>query len=160
MQTHEHEHHRHHDMQQGTTKLAIRATLHCLTGCAIGEVAGLVIGTAIGLSNAANIALAIILSFIFGYSLSLLPVVRAGVTFKKALLLVLIADTLSIATMELVDNTVMAAVPNAMNAGLTDTLYWTTMAISLVAAFVAAVPVNRWLLQRGRGHAVTHQYHH
>lgn len=157
MQAHKtHEHHN----QKDTNSMAISATLHCITGCAIGEIVGLVAGTILGLSNASNIALAVVLSFIFGYALSMLPLLQGGMTFKKALSIILVADTLSILTMEIVDNAVMAAVPNAMNANLVNPLYWTMMPISLLVAFAAAVPVNRYLLQRGRGHALTHQYHH
>jgi hypothetical protein len=149
------------NMQHGNTnKIAISATLHCLTGCAIGEIAGLVIGTILGLSNPATIAISIVLAFIFGYSLSSLPLVKSGLTLKKALTVVLAADTLSILTMELVDNTVMSAIPGAMNAGLVNPLFWLTMPLSLAIAFLAAVPVNKYLLERGKGHALVHEYHH
>lgn len=157
MQAHKtHEHHN----QKDINSMAVSATLHCITGCAIGEIVGLVAGTILGLSNAYNIALAVVLSFIFGYALSMLPLLQGGMAFKKALSIILVADTLSILTMEIVDNAVMAAVPNAMNANLVNPLYWTTMPISLLVAFAAAIPVNRYLLQRGRGHALTHEYHH
>jgi len=139
--------------------MALSATLHCLTGCAIGEIAGLVIGTAVGLSNASTIALSIALAFLFGYSLSLLPLLNAGLPLRNALVVVLAADTLSILTMELVDNAVMAAIPGAMNAGLVNVTFWIGMMISLAVAFVAAFPVNRILLKRGKGHALTHAYH-
>jgi hypothetical protein len=148
----------HHD-KGGMTSMAISATLHCLTGCAIGEIAGLVIGTAAGLSNAATIAISIGLAFAFGYSLSTLPLLKAGLTVRTALTVVLAADTLSILTMEVVDNAVMAALPGAMNAGLVNVVFWVGMLISLMAAFLAAFPVNRVLLQRGRGHALSHGYH-
>ena len=139
--------------------MAASATLHCLTGCAIGEVAGLMIGTATGLANAATIALSIALAFLFGYSLSTLPLLNAGLSFHTALGVVLAADTLSILTMEIVDNTVMAAIPGAMDAGLVNVKFWVGMMIALSAAFVAAYPVNRFLLARGKGHALTHEYH-
>ena len=153
-----------HDEQSSTggsiNAMAASATLHCLTGCAIGEIAGLIIGTAMGLSNVVTIALAIALAFLFGYSLSTLPLVKAGLGFFAALGVVLAADTLSIATMELVDNAVMAAIPGAMDAGLSNPLFWLGMMVALTAAFIAAYPVNRYLLGRGKGHALTHQYHH
>ncbi|HCB07920.1 MAG TPA: hypothetical protein DEQ43_27315 [Nocardioides bacterium] len=139
--------------------MAVSATLHCLTGCAIGEIAGLMIGTAVGLANGWTIALSIALAFLFGYTLSTLPLLKAGLTLGAALSVVLAADTLSIATMEVVDNAVMAIIPGAMNAGLVNATFWIGMAIALAAAFVAAFPVNRYLLQRGKGHALTHEYH-
>lgn len=140
--------------------MAASATLHCLTGCAIGEIAGLIIGTAMGLSNVATIALAIGLAFLFGYALSTLPLIKAGLGFFGALGLVLAADTLSIATMEVVDNAVMAAIPGAMDAGLSNPVFWLGMMVALTAAFIAAYPVNRYLLARGKGHALTHHYMH
>jgi hypothetical protein len=146
-------------MKNSTWNMAISATLHCLTGCAIGEILGLIIGTALALSNGRTIALSIVLSFIFGYSLSTLPLLKNGLSMKQALRVVLAADTLSILAMEITDNTVMAVVPGAMNAGLTNLLFWVTMPISLVAAFIVAVPVNQFLLQRGQGHALVHKYH-
>lgn len=142
------------------TKMAASATLHCLTGCAIGEVLGLIIGTAAGWHNAGTTVLSIALAFLFGYTLSTLPVLRAGVALKTALLVVLAADTLSITTMEIVDNTVMNIIPGAMGAGLVNPVFWIGMVISLIAAFIAAFPVNLYLLKRGRGHALTHKYHH
>jgi hypothetical protein len=140
-------------------RTALSATLHCLTGCAIGEILGLVIGEALGWSSAQTIALAVTLAFVFGYGLSILPLLRARVALGTALGVVLAADTLSIATMEIVDNAVMAFVPGAMGAGLTNGLFWLSMALALAAAFVAAFPVNRYLLQRGKGHALAHKYH-
>ena len=140
--------------------MAASATLHCLTGCAIGEILGLLIGTALGLSTGVTILIAIILSFLFGYTLSTLPLVKAGLGFFAALSVVLAADTLSIATMELVDNAVMAVIPGAMNAGLVNPVFWLSMAASLTAAFIAAFPVNRYLLTKGKGHALVHEYHH
>ncbi len=144
---------------RGPTAMALSATLHCLTGCAIGEIVGLIIGAAAGLSNAATIAISIALAFLFGYSLSTLPLLKSGLALRAALTVVLAADTLSILTMEVVDNAVMAVLPGAMNAGLVNVVFWLGMMISLAVAFVAAFPVNRHLLQRGRGHALTHQYH-
>jgi hypothetical protein len=153
---HDHDNHPHH---QGSKSMAVSATLHCLTGCAIGEITGLVIGTIIGLSVITTIGLAVGLAFLFGYSLSLLPLLKHGLSFKKALPIILVADTLSILTMEIVDNAVMALIPNAMNAGLVNPLFWIAMSISLTAAFFAAVPDNKYLLDRGRGHALVHEYH-
>ncbi|OAB89105.1 hypothetical protein AWH69_03085 [Janibacter melonis] len=137
--------------------MAVSATLHCLTGCAIGEIAGLMIGTALGWHTLGTTALAIALAFVFGYSLSALPLVRAGIAVGSAFALVLAADTLSIATMEVVDNAVMWLVPGAMEAGLGDWLFWVSMGLALTVAFFAALPVNRYLLRRGRGHAITHE---
>ena len=143
----------------GVNAMAASATLHCLTGCAIGEIAGLMIGTAVGLSTGWTIVLAIALAFVFGYSLSTLPLLKSGVALGAAFSVVLAADTLSIATMELVDNLVMAIIPGAMEAGLVNVVFWVGMMISLAVAFVAAFPVNRYLLERGKGHALTHEYH-
>jgi hypothetical protein len=154
----EHSAHGHHDMGN-VMAMAISATLHCLTGCAIGEIAGLIIGTAAGLGNATTIAISITLAFMFGYTLSTMPLLRSGLAVRTALTVVLAADTLSILTMEIVDNAVVAAIPGAMNAGLVNVTFWLSMMLSLAVAFVAAVPVNRYLLQRGRGHALTHEYH-
>lgn len=153
-----HAEHGHHDMG-GVNSMALSATLHCLTGCAIGEIAGLMIGTALGLSSGWTIVLALALAFLFGYSLSTLPLLRAGLGVGAALSVVLAADTLSIASMEVVDNLVMAVIPGAMDAGLVNVVFWVGMMIALTAAFFAAYPVNRYLLQRGKGHALTHQYH-
>jgi hypothetical protein len=139
---------------------AALATLHCLTGCAIGEVLGMVIGTAAGLHNAATVVLSIVLAFVFGYALTMRGVLRAGVDWRTALKVALAADTVSIAVMEVLDNAVVVAVPGAMDAGLTSVLFWGSLAFSLVVAFVATTPVNRWMISRGRGHAVVHQYHH
>jgi hypothetical protein len=143
----------------GSWSGAARATLHCLTGCAIGEVLGLVIGTALGLSTGATVALAIALAFLFGYALTLAPVLRSGVALKAAIAVTLAADTASITVMELVDNSVMLVVPGAMGAGLTSLVFWGALAFSLAVAFVLTVPVNRWLISRGRGHAVVHAFH-
>lgn len=149
----------HHGAGGGINAMAVSATLHCLTGCAIGEIVGLMVGTALGLSNAVTIALSVGLAFLFGYSLSTLPLLRAGLALGAALSVVLAADTLSILTMEIVDNLVMAVIPGAMNAGLVNSVFWIGMMIALTAAFLAAYPVNRYLLQRGKGHALTHEYH-
>lgn len=138
---------------------AIQATAHCLTGCAIGEVLGMVIATALGWGNALSIVLSIVLAFVFGYSLTLRPVLRAGVPFRRALGLAFASDTVSIATMEVVDNGFILIVPGAIAAGLGDALFWWSLAVSLAIAFVVAVPVNRWLISRGRGHAVLHELH-
>lgn len=143
----------------GLNNMALSATLHCLTGCAIGEIAGLMIGTAIGLGSGWTIALAVGLAFLFGYTLSTFPLVKAGLGVGAALAVVFAADTLSIATMELVDNAVMAVIPGAMEAGLVNWVFWVSMMIALTAAFLAAYPVNRYLLARGKGHALTHGYH-
>src|SRR5688572_3992381 len=150
----------HHDMGNlGTNAMAISATLHCLTGCAIGEVLGLMVGTALGLGNLATIAIAVGLAFVFGYALSTLPLLRAGLGVGAALTVVLAADTLSIATMEVVDNLVMAIIPGAMDAGLVNPVFWLSMMLALTVAFFAAWPVNRYLLARGKGHALTHGFH-
>jgi hypothetical protein len=159
------EHHNHH--QEGNIRpMAISATLHCLTGCSIGEVGGMIIGTALSLSNSVTILLSIILAFIFGFGLSTLPLLKAGIGLGAALSLVAAADTLSVTTMEIVDNLVVLVIPGAMDAGLLDILFWASMAISLIVAFFAALPVNIHLLKRGRGHAITmkalgkHGHHH
>lgn len=140
-------------------RLAASATLHCLTGCSIGEVLGMVIGTAVGLSNPATVVISIALAFVFGYLLTMLPLLRAGVGFASALGLALASDTVSIAVMEAVDNAIMLVVPGAMDAGLSDFTFWGSLAASLVIAAVASFPVVRWLISRGRGHAVVHQFH-
>jgi hypothetical protein len=137
--------------------MAASATLHCLTGCAIGEVAGVAIGTALGWSNIATIALAIALAFLFGYSLTSWPLLRAGLAFAAVVPIALASDTLSIATMEIVDNAIILIIPGAMEAGLGDLLFWASLAVALVIAGFAAFPVNRWLLARGKGHAAVHE---
>ena len=150
----------HADHQMGSTNaMAVAATLHCLTGCAIGEVLGLMVGTALGWGTLATIAIAIGLPYLFGYALSTLPLLRAGLGLGAALGIVLAADTLSIATMELVDNAVVAVIPGAMDAGLVNPTFWLSMMLALTVAFFAAWPVNRYLLSRGKGHALTHGYH-
>jgi hypothetical protein len=139
--------------------MAASATLHCLTGCAIGEILGLMIGTAVGLSAGLTVVLAVALAFLFGYALSTLPLLRSGLAFLAALRLVFAADTLSIATMEVVDNLVMLLIPGAMDSGLVNPLFWVSMTVALLAAFAAAYPVNRYLLRKGKGHALTHAHH-
>ncbi|GHD28639.1 DUF4396 domain-containing protein [Streptomyces galbus] len=155
----QHEAHVHHSAP-ASWPMAVRATLHCLTGCAIGEVLGMVVGTALGWGNLATTVLAIALAFLFGYSLTLRGVLRAGVGLRAAVRVALAADTLSIAVMELIDNGVIALWPRAMDAGLADALFWGSLAISLVLAFLVTTPVNKWMIGRGKGHAVVHQYHH
>jgi uncharacterized protein (DUF305 family) len=140
-------------------RLAFSATAHCLTGCAIGEVLGMVIGTALGWGDFATIALAVVLAFFFGYSLTMVPLLRSGLALGTVLPLAFAADTLSITIMEIVDNAVMLVIPGAMEAGLTSVLFWGSLAFALGVAFVAAYPANRWLIARGRGHAVVHEYH-
>lgn len=147
-----------HHTGHSLNRIAFNATTHCLTGCAIGEVVGMVVGTAFSWSNLATIMLSIVLAFVFGYSLSLRPLLGAGIAFGTAMWLALASDTLSITTMEIVDNVVMVVIPGAMNAQLTDFLFWGSLAISLVLAGIVAFPVNRWLLARGKGHAVIHEY--
>jgi hypothetical protein len=142
------------------TRTAIAATLHCLTGCAIGEVLGMVIGTALGFTNTATIVLAIALAFFFGYALTIRPVLRAKVPFGAAVRVALAADTVSITVMEIVDNAIIVAIPGAMDAGLVSPLFWGSLALALAIAFVVTVPVNRWLISRGMGHAAVHAYHH
>ena len=141
------------------TRMAMLATAHCLTGCAIGEVLGLAIGTAAGLGNGQTVALAVALAFVFGYGLTLVPLLRSGMGPRPAVRIALAADTFSIVVMEVVDNAVMLMVPGAMAAGLADGLFWGSLAFALAVAFAAAVPVNRWLIARGRGHAVVHSHH-
>jgi hypothetical protein len=148
-----------HAHAQSLNRSAVSATLHCLTGCAIGEVLGMVIATALGWGNAASIALAIALAFVFGYSLTVGPVLRAGVPFRRALPLAFASDTASITLMEIVDNLFILLVPGAIAAGLGDALFWWSLAVSLVIAFAFALPLNRWLISRGKGHAVVHAYH-
>jgi Domain of unknown function (DUF4396) len=156
----DHHHHHHQAKPAGSlNRVAWSATLHCLTGCAIGEVLGMVIGTALGWGSAATIALAVVLAFAFGYGFTLLPLLKA-MTPGAAIRLALAADTASITVMEIVDNAVMLVIPGAMDAGLGSPLFWGSLAFSLALAAVAAFPVNRWLIARGRGHAVVHAHHH
>ena len=140
-------------------RLAFSATLHCLTGCAIGEVLGLAIATTLGWGNAASIAIAVVLAFLFGYSFTLVPLLRGGIALGVAIGLALASDTLSILVMEIVDNAIVLLWPGAMDAGLRDILFWGSLAIALAIAFVAAFPVNRALIARGRGHALVHAHH-
>ncbi|MFI7082974.1 DUF4396 domain-containing protein [Streptomyces anulatus] len=138
---------------------AAKATLHCLTGCAIGEILGMVIGTALMWGNIQTMILAIALAFVFGYSFTLFAVLRAGLDFRTALKVALAADTVSIAVMELVDNGIIALTPGAMDAHLSDALFWTALLGGFAVAFVITTPVNKWMIGRGKGHAVVHAYH-
>ena len=157
---HDHAHHQHaHDHGGSLNRVALSATAHCLTGCAIGEVLGVIIGTALGWGNLETIVLAIALAFLFGYSLTMLPLLRAGLAFAAAVPLALASDTLSIAVMELVDNAILLVVPGAMEAGLDSFLFWASLAFALLIAGLCAYPVNRYLIARGKGHAVVHAYH-
>jgi len=156
---HHHDHH-HHELPTSGRELdgmALSATLHCLTGCALGEIVGLIIGTALGWGNWPTVFLAIVLAFLFGYTLTSLPLLRAGLALSTVIPIALASDTLSIATMELVDNAIVLLVPGAMDAGLGDLLFWGSLAVALVIAGAAAFPVNRWLLARGKGHAAVHK---
>jgi hypothetical protein len=145
---------------QSLNRLAFSATAHCLTGCAIGEVLGMIIGTALGWSDLATIALAVVLAFFFGYLLTSLPLLRSGMALSAVIPIALTSDTISITIMEIVDNAIMLLIPGAMEATLTDIGFWAALAVALLVAGAAAYPVNRWLLARGKGHAVVHQHHH
>jgi hypothetical protein len=153
--------HRAHDHEAAPSlnRVAFSATVHCLTGCAIGEVLGMIIGTALGWSDWQTIALAVVLAFFFGYSLTMVPLLRGGLALGAAIPVALAADTISITIMEIVDNGIMLLIPGAMEAGLTNYLFWGSLAVALLIAGAAAYPANRWLIQRGRGHAVVHAYH-
>jgi Domain of unknown function (DUF4396) len=140
-------------------QLAARATTHCLTGCAIGEVAGMVIGTALGWTTFPTILLAVVLAFVFGYALTLRPLLSSGMAVGTAMALAFAADTVSIAVMEVVDNAILLLIPGAMEAHLDSLLFWTSLAVALAIAWIVAFPVNRWLIARGRGHAVIHDRH-
>lgn len=160
-------HHHHGQAHQAEAKpssslnrLAVSATLHCLTGCAIGEVLGLVLAMALGWGNAGSIVLAVLLAFVFGYGFTLVPLVNGGMSWEKAASVAFASDTVSIAVMELMDNAIMLLIPGSMAAGLTDGLFWGSLVLSFAVAFVVTVPVNRWLIARGRGHAVVHAHHH
>ena len=163
----DHAHHGHATQRQAAhiaeaaslNRLAFSATVHCLTGCSIGEVLGMVIGTALGWGNAATIALAVVLAFIFGYALTVIPLIRSGMALGSVLSLAFAADTVSITVMEIVDNAVMLTIPGAMHAGLDEPLFWGSLVFALLVAGTAAFPVNRWLITRGRGHAVVHKHH-
>ena len=161
LKAHDHHSSRAEDAHRDTplNRLAFQATTHCLTGCAIGEVLGMVIATAFSWGNTASIAISVALAFAFGYSFTLGPVLRAGVPLRRAARLALASDTLSITTMEIADNAFILVVPGAIAAGLGDSLFWWSLGVSLLVAFVAAFPVNRWLIARGRGHAVVHELH-
>jgi Domain of unknown function (DUF4396) len=155
---HQHAEHHHHP-EQSLNRLAASATTHCLTGCAIGEVLGVVIGTALGWGNFETIVLAIVLAFFFGYLFTSVPLLRSGLALAAVVPIALAADTLSITVMEIVDNGILLVIPGAMEAGLADPLFWGSLAFALAVAWVAAFPVNRYLIARGRGHAVVHAYH-
>ena len=163
MSSHDHTNHAHHGhhghAEQSLNRTAFSATAHCLTGCAIGEVLGVLIGTALGWGNFETIVLAIVLAFFFGYSLTMLPLLRAVLALGAALPLAFASDTLSIAVMEIVDNLIILVIPGAMTAGVGDALFWGSLAVALAIAFVCAFPVNRYLIARGKGHAVVHAYH-
>lgn len=148
-----------HHRDSSLDRLALSATVHCLTGCAIGEILGLVLATWWGWGDAASIALAVVLAFLFGYSFTFVPLVRGGLALSAAVGIALAADTLSIAVMETVDNAIILIVPGAMDAGLDAALFWGSLAVALAVAFAAAYPVNRWLIARGKGHAVVHTHH-
>jgi hypothetical protein len=141
-------------------RAALSATVHCLTGCAIGEVLGMVVGSVFALGNWLTVALSVTLAFLFGYSLTMLPLLRQGLGVRTAAALAFASDTASIALMEIVDNVIMVYVPGAMEAGVGSALFWGSLLFSLVIAGVAAFPLNRWLIRRGRGHAVVHAYRH
>jgi hypothetical protein len=152
--------HEHHDLPtsgRALTNVAVSATLHCLTGCALGEIAGMAIGTALGFGDWGTVALAVALAFLFGYALTSLPLLRAGFAVAAVVPIALASDTFSIAVMEIVDNAIVVAVPGALEAGLSSRLFWGSLAFALAIAFVAAVPVNRWLIARGKGHAAVHR---
>lgn len=149
-----------HPVGTSLNRLALTATAHCLSGCATGEVLGLVIGTALGWATGPTIALAVVLAFLFGYAFTIIPLLRAGLAFGAVLKLALAADTVSILIMEIVDNAIMVVIPGAMDAGLTTWLFWGSLVVALLIAGAAAFPVNRWLISRGKGHAVVHSRHH
>ncbi|GHG17117.1 DUF4396 domain-containing protein [Streptomyces filamentosus] len=162
-----HDHHAGHENHPGhdhhgagaSWSTAAKATLHCLTGCAIGEVLGMIIGTALGWGNGATMALAIVLAFFFGYALTLRGVLAAGLGLRSAVKVALAADTVSIVVMEIVDNGVLLLVPGAMDAHLDDALFWGALAFAFAVAFLVTTPVNKWMIGRGKGHAVVHRYH-
>ncbi len=153
-----HAHHGHHGHGPGISlnRLALSATIHCLSGCAVGEILGMAIGTALAWGNGATITLAVVLAFLFGYAMTLRPLLRSGMPVREALRLALAADTASITVMEIVDNAVMLAIPGAMDAPITAPWFWGSLLVALVLAGAAAYPVNRWLIRRGRGHARVH----
>jgi hypothetical protein len=151
--------HGHGHAERSLNRVAFSATVHCLTGCAIGEVLGLVIGTALGWGTWETVALAVVLAFFFGYSLTMVPLLRGGLALAAAVPVALAADTVSIAVMEIVDNAIILLIPGAMEAGLASLLFWSSLALALLIAGAVAFPVNRWMIRRGRGHAVAHAYH-
>ena len=151
--------HAHHRTERSLTALAFSATVHCLTGCAIGEVLGMIIGTALGWSDLQTIALAVALAFFFGYLLTSLPLLRSGMAVGAVIPIALASDTISITIMEIVDNAILLLIPGAMDATLSDFGFWAALAVALLIAGAAAFPVNRWLIGRGKGHAVVHQLH-
>jgi hypothetical protein len=148
-----------HMHEQSLNRIAFSATVHCLTGCAIGEVLGMIIGTALGWSDWETIACAVVLAFFFGYLLTSLPLLRSGLALSAVVPIALASDTVSITIMEIVDNAVLLVIPGAMEAGLGDVLFWGSLAFALLVAGAAAYPVNRWLISRGKGHAVVHEHH-
>ena len=154
-----HEGHAGSHAEQSLNRVAFLATVHCLTGCAIGEVLGMIIGTALGWGDLETIALAVLLAFFFGYSLTMLPLLRSGLALAAAIPVALAADTISITIMEIVDNAIMLLIPGAMEAGLDNVRFWGSLAAALLIAGAVAYPANRWLIRRGRGHAVVHEYH-
>lgn len=168
MDHHHSDPHVHHDKARaeahaaGTSlnRLTFTATVHCLSGCATGEVLGLVIGTALGWATGPTIVLAVVLAFLFGYAFTMIPLLKAGLAFGAVLKLALAADTVSILIMEVVDNAIMLIIPGAMDAGLDSGLFWGSLAVALLVAAAAAFPANRWLISRGKGHAVVHEHHH
>jgi len=149
-----------HEQSESLNRLATSATLHCLTGCATGEVVGMAIATALGWATLGSVALAVGLAFLFGYTLTALPLLRAGLTFTAAVPIILATDTVSIAIMEAIDNLVVVLVPGAMDAGLANPLLWGSIALGFAVAFPFAWWANRYMLARGKGHALVHQYHH
>ena len=153
-----HDHHNHHQ-PQSLKKLAFSATLHCLTGCSIGEVSGMALGSLFHWPNIETVVVSIVLAFIFGYSLTLMPLLKSAIPLKRALALALASDTFSIATMEVFDNLLMLVIPGAMDAHVTTFLFWGSMLLSLLLGFLAAFPVNMFLIAKGRGHALVHSHH-
>jgi len=150
----------HHEMPtegRALTEISVSATLHCLTGCALGEIAGMAIGTGLGFSSVGTVVLSVSLAFLFGYTLTSLPLLRAGMALAAVIPIALASDTFSILTMEIIDNLIMVMVPGAMDSGLGDILFWGTLSFALAVAFVFAVPVNRWLIARGKGHVAVHE---
>src|SRR3954451_21481183 len=158
--THPHHHHELPTSGRALDAVALSATLHCLTGCAIGEIVGMVLGTALGLSQWPTVALAVALAFVFGYSLTSLPLLRAGLLLSAVVPIALATDTFSIGVMEIVDNTIVVLLPGSMDAGFGDLLFWGSLSSALVVPGVVAFPVNRWLITRGRGHAALHDSGH